>query len=86
MSAWMIETIGALAAIIGTIGWLPQAVKTIRTRDTKALSLWTNVLLLTTVTLWFTYGLALGSWPLVLGNIVSMVLVGTIVVLKVRHG
>ncbi len=86
MSGWMIETIGALAAIIGTIGWLPQAVKTIRTRDTKALSLWTNVLLLTTVTLWFTYGLALGSWPLVLGNIVSMVLVGTIVVLKIRHG
>ncbi len=86
MSGWMIETIGALAAILGTIGWLPQAVKTIRTRDTKALSLWTNILLLTTVTLWFTYGLAIGSWPLVLGNIVSMALVGTIVVLKVRHG
>ncbi len=86
MSGWMIEIIGALAAVLGTIGWLPQAVKTIRTRDTKALSLWTNILLLTTVTLWFTYGLAIGSWPLVLGNIVSMVLVGIIVVLKVRHG
>ncbi len=86
MTGWMVELIGALAAIIGTIGWLPQAVKTIRTRDTGALSLWTNALLLTTVTLWFIYGFTIGSWPLVLGNIVSMVLVGTIVVLKIRHG
>ena len=86
MTGWMVELIGALAAIIGTIGWLPQAVKTIRTRDTRALSLWTNALLLTTVTLWFIYGFAIGSWPLVLGNIVSMALVGTIVVLKIRHG
>jgi len=82
----MVETIGMLAAIIGTIGWLPQAMKTIRTKKTKDLSLWTNAMLLTTVSLWFVYGIAIESWPLVLGNIVSIILVGTIVVLKIRHG
>ncbi len=86
MSPFVIESIGMLAAILGTIGWMPQAIKTIRTRDTSGLSLWTNVLLFMTVTLWVVYGLAISSWPLFLGNIVVMGLVGTIVILKIRHG
>jgi len=86
MAPWMIEIIGMLAAIIGTIGWLPQAMKTIRTKKTKDLSLWTNAMILTTVSLWFIYGVAIESWPLILGNILSIALVGTIVVLKIRHG
>lgn len=86
MSPWIVESIGGLAAIIGTFCWLPQAIKTIRTRDTKGLSLWSNLLLLSTVTLWFIYGLAIGSWPLIGGNIVSIVLISTIVGLKIRHG
>lgn len=85
-SAWLVEAIGSLAAILGTICWLPQAIRTVRTRDTKGLSLASNLLLLTTVTLWFVYGLAIGAWPLVAANIVSMVLVGAIVAMKLRHG
>ncbi len=86
MSPWIIEAIGMAAAIIGTLGWMPQAIKTIKTRDTSGLSLGTNLMLLTTVILWFIYGVAIGSWPLMLGNIITVVLVGTIVVLKIRHG
>ncbi|WP_421926793.1 SemiSWEET family sugar transporter [Neoaquamicrobium sediminum] len=86
MSTWLVETVGTLAAILGTICWLPQAIRTIRTRETKSLSLWSNLLLLATVTLWFLYGLALGAWPLVAANIVSIVLVGTIVTMKLKHG
>lgn len=86
MSTWLVESIGTLAAILGTICWLPQAVRTIRTRETRSLSLWSNVLLLATVTLWFLYGFAIGAWPLVAANIVSIVLVGTIVTMKLKHG
>ncbi len=86
MPTWLIETIGMAAAIIGTIGWLPQAIKTIRTRDTSGLSLGTNAMLLTTVSLWMVYGWAIGSWPLMLGNVITVILVGIIVVLKIRHG
>ena len=86
MPVWLVETIGMAAAILGTIGWMPQAIKTIKTRDTSGLSLGTNLLLLSTVTLWLIYGFAIGSWPLILGNIVTIVLVGTIVLLKIRHG
>ncbi|GGY04001.1 SemiSWEET family sugar transporter [Paludibacterium paludis] len=86
MSSWIIETIGSAAAVLGTLCWLPQAVRTIRTKDTKSLSLWSNVLLLATVVLWFVYGLALGAWPLVIANSISIVLVGIIVFMKCLHG
>lgn len=86
MPGYVVETIGALAAVLGTVGWLPQAIKTIRDRDTRSLSLGTNLLILATVSLWLVYGLALGSWPLIAGNLVSVVLVGIIVAMKLRHG
>lgn len=86
MPIWFVDAIGTLAAIIGTICWLPQSIKTIRSRETKNLSLWSNVLLLSAVTLWFIYGIAIGSWPLIAADTVSMLLVGTIVGLKLRHG
>lgn len=86
MSPWAIELIGAIAAVIGTICWLPQSIKTIRTKDTKSLSLSSNLLLLSAVTLWFVYGLALGSWPLIIANTISMILIGTIVAMKIRYG
>jgi len=86
MPAWMIEAIGTLAAILGTICWLPQSIKTIMTRETASLSLWSNLLLFATVCLWFLYGLAIGSWPLMGANAVSIVLVGIIVGMKLRHG
>lgn len=86
MPPWMIDAIGTVAAVLGTICWLPQAVRTIRTRQTSGLSLWSNLLLLSTVTLWFFYGLAIGAWPLVAANIVSIILVGVIVVMKLKHG
>jgi MtN3 and saliva related transmembrane protein len=86
MPAWMTEATGTLAAVLGTVCWLPQSIKTIMTRETASLSLWSNLLLLATVCLWFLYGLAIGSWPLMGANAVSIVLVGVIVGMKLRHG
>jgi MtN3 and saliva related transmembrane protein len=36
--------------------------------------------------LWFVYGVALGSWPIIASNAVSFLLAGTILALKVRYG
>lgn len=82
----MASYIGFLAAIMGTICWVPQVLKTLRTREVKDLSLWTNLLVLQTVALWLTYGLLLGDWPLILANIFSVSCVGTIVAAKLIWG
>ncbi|MFZ4533305.1 MAG: SemiSWEET transporter [Alsobacter sp.] len=86
MSPALIEGIGSLAAIITTLCWVPQAIRVIRTRETRAISLVAQVSLLVGIALWLVYGVLLGSQPLIWANIVTFVLVGTIVVLKLRYG
>ncbi len=75
----MTEIIGFLAAILGTICWLPQTIKTWRSRDVDGLSIWANLLILATVTLWLIYGVLLGAWPLIVANVISIVLIGAII-------
>ena len=86
MNPAVVETVGTLAAVLGTVCWLPQSIKTIRTKNTKDLSLWSNILLLATVLLWLAYGIALGAWPLIAANTISSILVSIIVFMKLRYG
>ena len=69
----MIDLVGTLAATLTTTAFVPQAIKTIRTRDTRGLSLTMYLLLLVGVTLWMVYGIFLGSWPLILSNAIVLV-------------
>ena len=48
--------VGYLAGILTLIGYLPQTVKTIRTRQTKDLSLLTFLIIGTSAVLWTVYG------------------------------
>ncbi|WP_170766399.1 SemiSWEET family sugar transporter [Ruegeria lacuscaerulensis] len=82
----MEHLIGGAAAVLGTVCWLPQTLKTWRTRETKDLSLPANLLILTTLTLWLAYGLMITAWPLILGNVISILLVGAIVTAKLKFG
>lgn len=70
--AW-IDLVGALAATLTTAAFFPQAVKTIRTRDTGGISLIMYALLMSGVSLWLLYGLFLGNWPLILANAIVLV-------------
>jgi len=81
----MAEYIGYFAAFLGTIGWLPQVYKAWSTRETRALSLATNLLILATVSLWLVYGLVLGAWPIIVANLLAVLLVGAIVVAKLIY-
>lgn len=86
MSPAFIETLGFLAAACTTLCWVPQAVRTIRTRDTKAISLWMQVFMVIGIGLWLAYGLLIMSWPLIASNVVTLGLVGIILGLKLRFG
>ena len=78
--------IGYCAAMLTTGAFVPQAVKTIRSRDTHAISFWMYVVLTIGVAMWFVYGLTLGSWPVILSNAVTFALAATILGMKVRYG
>lgn len=51
------EIIGYLAGALSLVGYLPQALKTIRTRQTKDLSLLTFSIIGVSAMLWVVYGL-----------------------------
>jgi MtN3 and saliva related transmembrane protein len=54
----MIELVGYCAGALTLIGYLPQTIKTIRTRKTRDLSLPTFTIIGTSAVLWTVYGLA----------------------------
>ncbi|WP_298567591.1 SemiSWEET transporter [uncultured Aliiroseovarius sp.] len=78
--------IGASAAILSTICWLPQTIRTWRTRHTKDLSLAANLMILGSMSLWLTYGIMLSSWPMIVANTVAVMLVGSIIIAKLKFG
>ena len=82
----MTDLIGFLAAIITTICYVPQAWHVIRSRQTAGLSLLAYSMLFTGVSLWAVYGILKMDWPLILANLISLLLIGTILVMKIRLG
>ncbi len=86
MSVAATEFLGFIAATLTTLCWLPQAWHTVRTRDTRAISLWTQIFFALGIILWLVYGLLLMSWPLIGANAVTLVPVLVILTMKLRHG
>lgn len=80
------EWVGYIAATLTTVAFVPQAIKTIRTRNTSGISLGMYVVFTLGVAFWFGYGLVLQSWPMIVSNIITFVLSATILVMKLRHG
>ena len=80
------DVIGGGAAVLTTIAFLPQVIKSWRSGSTRDVSLGMFLILNTGIVLWLIYGLLLGSLPLILANTVTIFLTGTIMVLKLRAG
>ncbi|MGC1951859.1 MAG: SemiSWEET transporter [Gammaproteobacteria bacterium] len=77
---------GFAAAALTTFAFVPQVVRTLRTRDTRAISLWMYILFTAGVFLWLVYGSVLALWPVVIANGVTFLLAFAVLVLKIRNG
>ena len=72
------ELTGYAAAVLTTLSFVPQVIHTLRTRDTRAISLGMYLLFSAGVALWLIYGITIGSWPVILANAVTLVLASTV--------
>ena len=86
MRSLLIDSVGTVGAVLTTLCWLPQALKTIRERDTRAISLPATVVFALGTLLWLVYGVALGDWPLIASSAVTAALMLVILRLKLRYG
>ena len=80
-----IEIIGYCAAFLTTIAFLPQAIRSWRTKDLSGISLGMYSLLTVGVGLWLIYGLIIEKWPLIMANALTFALALSILLLKLRH-
>jgi MtN3 and saliva related transmembrane protein len=77
--------IGNIAAILTTASFLPQAIKTIKTKNTAGLSLPMYLLFVLGVTLWLIYGLLNKQIPIILGNSITLLLAGVILGFMIKE-
>lgn len=81
----MPEALGYVAATLTTASFLPQVVKVWKTHSVQDISLWMYSLLTFGVALWFLYGWAIGSVPVMAANGTTLLLAASILVAKVRY-
>ncbi|MDD1673569.1 MAG: SemiSWEET transporter [Methanomicrobiales archaeon] len=77
--------LGLAAGILSTASFLPQVVKTWKTRSARDLSYAMLILFLSGITLWFFYGLQLRSLPIILANGVTIVLLILLLTMKILY-
>ena len=85
MSTVLIELVGTLAASLTTAAFFPQAIKTMRTRETNGLSVGMYSLLVTGVAMWLLYGVMIGNWPLILANAIVLLPQAAILILLLQR-
>ena len=76
---------GYIAAFCTAISFLPQAVKTIKTKDTNGLSLLTYLFLFFGSLSWLIYGIVLADIPLMSTNFLTTIFTGIILFLILRE-
>jgi MtN3 and saliva related transmembrane protein len=77
---------GYAAGILTTAAFLPQVIKTYRTRSVRDISLAMYLIFTCGILLWLLHGLAVGSGPVVAANSVGLLLSGSMVAMKLAFG
>lgn len=85
MSELLINIIGYTATVCMVFGYLPQAIATIRTRNTDGIAMPTFIMLGLGSIFFVIQGLALSNWPLVIANTITTVCSVIIFTIKIHN-
>lgn len=85
ISAEVVTAIGLFAGTLTTVSFLPQLVRTFRTKSAEDISYLMLVTFMIGVTMWLIYGIFLQALPIILANAVTLALILSILLLKVRY-
>ncbi len=80
-----ITWIGLLGGALTTAGFIPQLIKSIRTKKIEDVSLFQPVVLLTGMGFWMAYGIFLCDIAIILANGISFILNAWLVFLKYKY-
>ena len=80
-----IELYGYLAAILTTVAFLPQLIKTLKTKKADDVSLITLIMFISGVICWIIYGYKISSTPILVANSITFILNLMILISKVYY-
>ena len=80
-----IDIIGFAAAFGTTFSFLPQAIKTVQTKDTSGISLYMYCFFTVGTFLWLTYGILSHSVPVAVANAITALFATIILIYKIRY-
>jgi len=80
-----ITILGLVAATLTTVAFLPQMIKTWKSKSAKDVSLETLITFCIGVFLWLIYGIYLQALPIILANLLTLIFNLIILGLKIRY-
>lgn len=78
------QLLGLVAGALTTTAFLPQVIKTWKTRSAKDLSLGMFLLFCLGVALWLVYGWMVNDVPVIAANFITLMLASTLLIFKLR--
>ena len=85
MNFLKIEFFGYIAAILTTAAFLPQLIKTLKTKKAEDVSLVTLIMFICGVGCWIIYGYKISSIPILIANIITLILNLFILISKIYY-
>ena len=80
-----VEIVGILAGVISCTTFVPQVIKTWRSKSTQDVSLMMFVIASIGTSLWLIYGILIDSFSLIFTNVIVVILSLIMVVLKLKY-
>lgn len=81
----MIDFIGYLSAFLTSVSFLPQAIKTIKTKNTEGISLLMYLLFVIGVIGWTTYGFLIKNKVIIVANIFTTIVASMVLFVKIYN-
>ena len=85
MNSLNVEFFGYFAAILTTAAFLPQLIKTLKTKRAEDVSLITLIMFISGVASWIIYGYKISSTPILIANIITLILNLFILISKIYY-
>jgi MtN3 and saliva related transmembrane protein len=81
----VIKILGLLAGFLTTLSFLPQVIKSLRTKHMDDFNIWFLILMIIGLSLWTVYGLMIRQLPIIIANIATISLNLILLGLKIKY-
>ena len=85
MSVFWGEIIGYISGVCTTLAFLPQAIKSIATKNVSGLSLYMYIIYCIGLVFWILYGIYLHSFQIILFNSITLIFNGIILYMIIKN-